>query len=151
MPKPKFLARANKFCREALFEAERHALGVVEDKARLYVRHGTLAEFKEVLRQQEIATMLAPALRKRVERVRDFGVPTGDRRQVGRALQEIEELAWGAEHARLALQATNSKPVRHVHALARAYGIEPCSVLYEQRGLYDRGTTYPQVRLIPNT
>jgi hypothetical protein len=144
-----FVARARKLCKEALFEAERNALGVVENKARLYIRHGDLQEFKISIRHQEISTMLAPALHRRTERVMLLGIPEEDRTKVYEILRAVDEISRGAEVGTPYLLVPKSRPIRRVRALAASYGIESCGVLYRYHGLYDRGTTHPAVRLVP--
>jgi hypothetical protein len=149
VPKAKFVARAEKLCREALFEAEKHALYVVENKARYWIRQGNLDEARLLLRHQEISTMLAPALGKRIERVRNLGVPAGDELRLYKLLKTIREMAWEAQIGVLELLSPTAKRVERIRRLARAYGIEACGVLYRYHGLYDRGSAHPGVRLIP--
>jgi hypothetical protein len=151
LPKAKFVVRANRLCTQALLVAERNALRVVEDKARLYVRHGNLRQAKGFLRRQEIATMLAPALHTRVERVRLLGIPERDRHRVGRILRTVEAKAWEAE-ANAFYFLADGNPMEGVRSRAHEYGIEPCAILYDRaEGIYQAGSARPGVRLTPRS
>jgi hypothetical protein len=149
-PLPREIARkASALCDSARLEAERKGLKVFRIKARVYERDGTINEYKGFLRRQEIAIVLAPSLRSRVGEVRAFLEARGVGRQVEDPLEEI-----GAA-ARLAVESPTgfleSGGMRKARDLARRYGIEACAVLYEQDGLYDKGSAMPGTRFTPRS
>lgn len=142
-----FVAKADRLCERSRLADERKALGVFRSKARYYERTGSLEEFRGSLRRQEIAIVLAPSLRRRVGRVR--ALLASKDTQVEELLEEIDAAA------RAAVQSTSafleSGGTRKARALARPYGIESCAVLYEQGGLYDRGSARPGTRFTPRS
>lgn len=148
--KPEFLAKARGFCTKWLSIAERKALGVVENKARLYIRHHDLNAYKGSLKRQELATMLAPALNWRLERLRSFGLPKGDEARAEEILKAAEAMADTAEENPFGVLSEGHQ-MRRPRAMARAYGIESCALLYRYKGLYERGSANPGVRLIPRS
>lgn len=150
LTKAKFVARANGLCEKGRVFAERNALGVVEDKAQLYVKHHNLDQMKGFLRRQEIATMLAPALKRRAQKVRMLGIPEADKHRVGAILRVVERKAVEAEENPFYFLA-GGNPMEDVRTRARAYGIESCAVLYDRHGLYQEGTARAGVRLIPRS
>lgn len=145
----KFAAEANRLCEQRRLADERRALDVFRSKARYYERTGSLEEFRGSLRRQEIAIVLAPSLRRRLGAVRRLGIPRGEERRVEDLLAEIDAAAKAAMESPSGF--LESGGMRKARQLARRYGIESCAVMYEQGGLYDKGSATPGTRFTPRS
>ena len=143
----KFVAGADRLCERSRAADERKALEVFRSKAGYYERTGSLEEFRGSLRRQEVAIVLAPSLRRRVGRVRALLASKDPR--VEAALEEIDAAARAATESPASF--LESGGMGKARGLARRYGIESCAVLYEQGGLYDRGSATPGTRFTPRS
>lgn len=143
----KFVAGANLLCERSRLADERKALGVFRSKAGYYERTGSLEEFRGSLRRQEVAIVLAPSLRRRVGEVRSLLLSKDP--QIEAVLEEIGAAARAATEGPAGF--LESGGMRKARDLARSYGIESCAVLYEQGGLYDRGSAMPGTRFTPRS
>jgi hypothetical protein len=143
----KFAVKANRLCEKSRPADERKALDVFRSKASYYERTGSLEEFRGSLRRQEVAIVLAPSLRRRVGEVRALLVSKDP--QVEKALDEIDAAAKAAMESPAAF--LESGGMGEARDLARRYGIEACAVLYEQGGLYDKGSAMPGTRFTPRS
>jgi hypothetical protein len=150
LSKAQFVTRVSHLCTEKLLKAETKALKVFLGKSHLYKRHGDFSEFKGSLHRQEISIVLAPALHKRLEAVRQLGIPSDDKHQVETILNAIDQAAKTAEEDPFGYLESGA-PLKQPRALARAYGIESCARLYRNHGPFQRASASPGVRLTPRS
>jgi len=150
LPRREFVAQASRFCAQSLRRGEEHALRVFHHKSQLYIEHGNLDEFVGVLRRQEMAIVLAPSLRHRLEKVKRLGIPERDAAQVEKILGVTGKAAHEAELNPAGFLEAGA-PMKPARRLAAAYGIEACAILFRDDGLYDRGSANPGARLTPRS
>jgi hypothetical protein len=146
-----FIAKADEFCERARVKGERKGVWVFRAKARYYERKGSLDEFKSSIKAQEISIVLAPSMLRRVGEIRELGIPPRDRRQVEKVLEAIKEAATFAREnpSRVLEEDLFARP----RDLARAYGIDPCAVLYVPDGVFQKvsASANPGARLTPRS
>ena len=141
LSKAEYVAAANGICEKGLVEAERKAIRVYRDKARLYEREGDLNEYSGSLRRQEISIVLAPMLRGRIAAVRQLAVPEGDEQVVEEILDSIGAAAAAAKENPYEFL-TSGHPLAQARALAAGYGIESCAALYRPDGPFIKASEF---------
>lgn len=87
------------------------------------------------MRRQEIATVLAPALRKRLQRLQGLSAP-GDGKGAVEALVKVADAAAGAAEENPFAFLTSGNPMKRARELARGLRIESCAVLMESNGMF---------------
>ena len=145
-----FVAEAGAFCTRARIKGEREGARVFRIKARYYERKGSLEEFRHVVRQQQVGTVMGPLMLRRVRELRDLGIPPRDRPRVERVLSDLEAAATSAKEDPDGYFQGSSAFDRAIGSAA-AYGIESCAVLSLRSGVFHRVSARPETRFSPRS
>lgn len=115
-----FRRRANRICEATVGTVLARAAPIIKEAK------GNSEADREEAEAELMVTVMAPELRREVNRIRALGTPPGDRRQIERILAAVLDVADEAEDKPESLAGYNQTFFARSTNLAERYGLEAC-------------------------